>query len=269
MSEKVLSINIALGNHDNGSAENNAAHSAWHNLEKVMNKLMQLVMAVAVIGLMTGCETTGLSPREYSGLDYPGYVLSLSRNRTEVPPQSPALPVRLAAAQIGEIAPPQTMLENLEANSNLIASVVSLPLPADSINNFGTRRLGQASGDYASRVKAVCNLAEAAGANYVFLIGGNVDSWTSQNSLGMFDLTLVGGWIIPGTKINAEGKGAGVLIEATTGQPVFFVNAEYQESALSPDFLSAGKTTNMRAQVRSELATKLSKALQKELVEEK
>ena len=226
-----------------------------------MKKIMQLVMVVAVIGLMTGCETIGLSPREYSGLDYPGYVLSLSTNRTNAPPQKPVLPVHLAVAQIGETTPPQTMLENIEANSNLITSVVSLPLPANSMNNFGISRLRQANGDYASRVKAVCNLAEAAGANYVFLIGGTVDSWGSQNSLGMFDLTLVGGWIIPGTKINVEGKSAGVLIEAATGHPVFFVNAEYQESAMSPDLLSGGKTTDMCVQVRGELIDKLTDEL--------
>ena len=232
---------------------------------KIMNKIMQSTMAVAVVGLMTGCETTGLSPREQSGLDYPAYILNLQTGRTNAPPPKPVLPIHLAVAQIGETAPPQAMLEGLEAKSDLIASVVSLPMPADSGNSFGYRRAGQAAGDYASRVKAVCHLAQAAGANYVFLIGGTVDSWSRENSLGMFDLTLVGGWMIPGTKINIEGKAGGTLIEAATGQPAFFVCAACQESALSPDFLSAGKTTDLRVQARDELARKLSDELQKKL----
>ena len=235
--------------------------------EEIMNKLIQTATAVAVVGLMTGCETTGLSPREHSGLDYPNYVLNLRTNRTNAPLQKPVLPIHLALAQIGETAPPQTMIEGLEANSNLIASVVTLPLPADSESNFGIRRPGQANEDYASRVEAVCNLAEAAGANYVFLIGGSLDSWTRENSLGMFDLTLVGGWIIPGTKVSIEGKGAGTLIVATTGQPVFFVNVECKESALSPDFLSAGKTTGMRVHARDALANELTEALEKKLAD--
>jgi hypothetical protein len=230
-----------------------------------MKKIMQSAMTVAVVGLMTGCETTGLSPRERSGLDYPAYVLSLQTNRTNAPPQKPVLPVHLAVAEIGETAPPQTMLDDLEAKSNLVASVVSLPLPADSGNNFGYKQTGPASGDYASRIKAVCNLAEAAGANYVFLIGGTVDSWKRENPLGMFDLTVVGGWIIPGTKISIQGKGAGTLIDAATGQPVFFVNVECKDSALSPDYLSAGKTTEMRVHAQDKLAGKTSEELQREL----
>ncbi len=233
---------------------------------KIMKKIMQSAMAMAMVGLMTGCQTSCLSPREHSGLDYPGYVLNLQMGRTNAPPQKPVLPVHLAVAQIGETAPPQTMLDGLEARPNLIASVVSLPLPVDAGNNLGCKQPDrQATWDYASRVKAVCNLAEAAGANYVFLFGGTVDSWTRQNSLGMFDITLVGGWIIPGTRINVEGKGAGTLIEAATGQPVFLVNAEYKESALSPDCLFSGKTTEMRVHARDALARKLGEELQKQL----
>lgn len=157
------------------------------------------------------------------------------------------------------------MLDDLSTKPNLITSVVGLPLPADSGNSFGYKRAGQSSGDYASRIKAVCNLAQATGANYVFLIGGTVDSWSRENSLGLFDLTLVGGWIIPGTEISIEGKGAGTLIEAATGQPAFIVNVECKESALSPDFLSAGKTTDMRVHARDELAKKLSDELRKKL----
>jgi len=234
-----------------------------------MNRIMQSATAVAVAGLMTGCETTGLSPREFSGLNYPGYILSLQTDGTNAPSPKPVLPVHLAVAQIGETAPPQTMLDDLKAPPNLIASVVGLPLPAEAGSSFGFKRDNQAAGDYSSRVKAVCHLAQAVGADYVFLIGGNVDSWTKENSLSMFDLTLVGGWIVPGTKISIEGKGAGTLIEVATGRPVFFVNAECKASALSPDFLSAGKTTDLRVQVRDELAKKLSERLQKELVGKK
>jgi hypothetical protein len=268
MSAQVLSINATAASHDNSFSKNSATHiqrgTTW-KIMNIMNKIMQSATAVVMVGSVTGCETTGLSPREHSGLDYPGYILNLQTDRTNAPPQKPVLPIHLAIAQIGETAPPQTMLDDLEVKPELIVSAVGLPLPADSGNYFGYKQAGQATGDYATRVKAVCNLASAAGANCVFLIGGTVDSWTRENSLGMFDLALVGGWIIPGTKISIEGKGAGTLIEAATGQPVFCVNAEYKESALSPDYLSGGKTMDMRVQAQDEFVKTLSNMLLKKL----
>jgi hypothetical protein len=117
MFAEVLSINALVASHDKSFSEYSATRIQRGTTWKNMKKIMQSAMAVAVVGLMTSCETTGLSPREHSGLDYPGYVLSLQTNRTNAPPQKPVLPVHLAVAQIGETAPLQAMLGDLEAKS--------------------------------------------------------------------------------------------------------------------------------------------------------
>jgi hypothetical protein len=229
-----------------------------------MKNIIYPIIAGAAACLLTGCETTGLSVRENSGVDYPNYVLSLRTDRPNTPPQKPALPVRLAVAQIGEPAPPRAMLDALSASPELIATVVGLPLPGDSGNQFRYKQTEPAS-DYAGRVKAICRLAQASGADYVFLFGGNVDSWTEGNFLRVFDLTLIGGMIFPATEIHLEGKGAGTLIDAATEQPVCFVNADSQLSNHCPDYFSNDETMALRVQARDELVGKLQAGLLKKL----
>jgi hypothetical protein len=71
--------------------------------------------------------------------------------------------------------------------------------------------------------------------------------------------------ILPGTKVNLEGKGAGTLIEAATEQPVIFINADNNHSQYSPDFFSDDKTMDMRVQARDELVKKLQAGLLEKL----
>jgi len=215
---------------------------------------------------MTGCETTGLSSREHSGVDYPNYVLNLRTDSQNTPPQKPALPIHLAVVQIGESAPPKAMLDALESRTNLIASVVGLPLPGETTDAYPYRyKQAEPATDYAGRVKTICRLAKASGADYVFLFGGNVDSWTEGNFLRIFDITIIGGMIFPASEVNLEGKGAGTLIEAATEQPVLFVNADNKQSNYCPDFFSNEKTMDMRVQARDELVLKLQDGLLKKL----
>jgi hypothetical protein len=222
-----------------------------------MKTILKLSAVIAAAGLLAGCETTGLSPRESSGVSYPNYIFGLQTGPTNAPVPPPVPPIRLAVAQVGEPAPSSALLDQLAARRTLIASVSGLPLPGDA-GNFGWQnRENNMSADYAARVKTVCRLAKAGGADYVFLFGGDLDTWRKNNSFSILDLTLIGGTVVPGCQINLEGKGAGVLIESASGEPVFFVNADVKRSASSPDFLAQGKTDSLRAEARDVLVEKL------------
>jgi hypothetical protein len=48
-------------------------------------------------------------------------------------------------------------------------------------------------------------------------------------------------------------------------RPVLFVNADTRESALSPDYFVGGKTEGLRAEVRDQLAAKLTEQLMDKL----
>src|SRR5215469_6337557 len=100
---------------------------------KNIKKIIQSAVAVAMACLLAGCETTGLSPRERSGVSYPNYILSLQSDGTNAP-RKVITPIRLAVAQVGEAAPSDAMLNKLAASKTLVSSAFGLPLPGDEDN---------------------------------------------------------------------------------------------------------------------------------------
>jgi hypothetical protein len=147
---------------------------------------------------------------------------------------------------------------------------VALPLPAGGDNSVSYNNLTRSysrNSDYPAKVKELCGIARASGANYVFLFGGDMDSWQEKNPLSVLDITIIGGALMPGTEIHVEGKGAGALVSTATCQPVLFVSADAKNSAASPDYLADGKTISMEANVRDQLAAKLTEVLLNNLSE--
>ncbi|MGA9777774.1 MAG: hypothetical protein WBS33_05840 [Verrucomicrobiia bacterium] len=226
-----------------------------------MKTIIQSVFTLAAIGLVTGCET-GWSSSERAGADYSNYILSLQPGQSHSSAQTLTAPIRLAVAQVGETAPSKKMLGKLEEQNALIAFTVGLPLPDGPEQQYANYNQAKTSArDCSARVKSVCSLAQSAGAKYVFLFGGSVDSWRKNNFLTVFDLTVVGAFIVPSSRIEMEGKAAGTLIDAATAEPVFFVSVEAKTSEMTPDYLAEGKTEDMRAQLRDELTDKLTAEL--------
>lgn len=223
-----------------------------------MKTKIQLALFAVAISLLAGCETSGLSTREHGGVSYPNYILNLPPDATGTPARKITAPIRLAVAQVGEVAPPSAMLRRLAGNSSLIAIVIGLPLAGDGDEQNSYNRAKVPDTNYAARIQSLCQLARTAGTDYVFLFGGSVDSWRKENPLKILDATIVGGVLVPGSRVNLEGKGAGALIEAATAKPVFFLNAEGKKSALTPDWLADGKTKELQTQLRAELVSQLT-----------
>jgi hypothetical protein len=227
-----------------------------------MKTFIQITLLTGVALIFTGCETTGLSSRERAGVSYPNYILSLQVNSNSVPAGPLKLPLKLAVAQIGEVAPPQSMIQKLTDNKSLVTSVTALPMPADENNYDKDKKY-----DYAGNLKNVCRLAKADGADQLFLLGGNIDTWAKNNMWSFLDWTIIGAYTVPGSRVHAEGKAAGVLIDVASGEPLIFVSVDNQTSALSPDMLIDGKSLDMRSRLRDELAVSLSEALLKRLAD--
>ena len=220
-----------------------------------MKKIIFPIAAISAICVLTGCETTGISPRESSGASYQSYIMSLQTGSTNAP-QQVITPIRLAVAQVGEAAPPESMIDRLAKDKSQVASVNGMPLPGDVY--YGLE-------DYPGRIKKLCNLARSTGADFVFLFGGTMDSWMENNSWSALDGTLVGGAIFPGTKIHVQGKAGGALISTTICQPIFFADADASQTRLSPDYFCDGKKVGLQATVRDQLAAKLTEQLMDKL----
>ena len=66
-----------------------------------------------------------------------------------------------ATAVVGEAAPPASLLNQLAARTDLVGAVSGLPLPGDAVNNeYNSGRPRGADGSYATRIAAVCRLAD-------------------------------------------------------------------------------------------------------------
>jgi hypothetical protein len=234
-----------------------------------MKTATQVAIALVALLITTGCETGGLSKRERPGVTYPNYILSLQPKQSQKPRPQPVLPLRLAVAQVGEPAPAKILLEKLEANHSLVNSVVGLPVSAEEQDrSFNPRDSKQGKADnYSAKMQSICRLAQSVGADYVFIFGGNIDSWQDGNALKVLDFTIVGAAIFPSAKIRAEGRAAGALIETATGDPVLFVSAETKSSTTSPSYQADGRSNTLQARLRDELTSKLADAFLKELAD--
>jgi len=178
-------------------------------------------------------------------------------------------PLHLAVAQVGEPAPAGEMLAKLKADTGLIATVVGLPLPAESNLRRPLTKGEDQSKDFTTKVKALCNVAASVGADYVFIYGSSLDSWQEQNRLMILDATVIGGVMIPSVKINCESRAAGALIRTATADPVFFVTTEDKRSGSSPSYLVSGKTESLRAGLRDEVNRLLTQELMQKLAQSK
>ena len=230
-------------------------------------KTQCLSFATLSLILLTGCATTGLSQREVSGISFPNYILSLSSTNTA--PARPVLakPIRLAVAQVGESAPPADLLQKLATNPERIASVVAMPAPGDTQYPYYAPRDNSQlkQEDFSTRVQALCRLSRNLGADYLFLCGGDLTEWQDSNLLRVLDLTIVGGMILPSTKIHLEGRVAGALIDVATGEPVLMVSTQAQRSASSASFYADQKTGGQKVLLRNELASAIGSELLREM----
>lgn len=209
---------------------------------------MRLTISSFCLSLLvwiSGCATTGLSVRETPG-DFSAIALSLhdvaNAGSPATPPAGPpkpaSFPVRLAVAQLGEIAPPEDMLAALREQRDTFVDVQAVP-SAITNYNVGFIRAGRVGRDYSvndamedrrqairQHVDSMRAFARDGSADYLLLFGGTVDHATTSTPLSIFDLTIVGAFIIPSKQIMAEGRAGATLIDVQTGRSVMTFNAQ-------------------------------------------
>jgi hypothetical protein len=226
-----------------------------------MKKTILLAAIMPAALLMTGCDTTGLSVREQHN-SYAAMISSVYRETPAgVTNKSLVRPMRLAVAQIGEVAPDASLVTALGKDTSLIREVIPVPMPGDTLGNYGYNYAGGKAStpdSLAVQMQSSRNLARDAGADYLLLVGGSIDSFDTENVLAAFDLTIVGGYLVPAGKIHMDGKAAAALVDVESGRVVFMVNSQLHESKSTPDFFSTQKRNEMSADMRGEILTHLA-----------
>ena len=223
------------------------------------NKVISCCSIGAVTLLTAGCVTTGLSSRD----DGNSYAALVSSGYQKAPPGEPpgrvTLPIRLAVAQIGEPAPEAAFLKELGRDPGIIKSVSPLPMSGNLRSGYGSSVTQSNTQELlAAQVLSARNLAREMGAQYLLLVGGSVESFSSHNPLSVLDLTIVGGMLLPGSKVQMQGKAAAALIHAPTGRVVLLNNVELTKTGFTPSFYVEERRDEMSVEMRTEALQQLA-----------
>lgn len=228
----------------------------------VPGKVTLFVAATGVALLVSGCETTGLSPRETGRGSYSHFVYQMAREQQPVAASTyMRKPIRLAVAQVGEVAPSTNILSRLKSHPDQIASVIALPLPSagpEAHYQPWDRQAATRQEAPVARLSEIRSLARAMGADQVLIFGGSIDTRSSRNPLAILDVTIVGTAIFPSTEIHAEGKAAGIFVDVATGAIRFQVEAEQTASGATPSAFAYEKKDSVRVKTRDALVANLA-----------
>lgn len=217
-------------------------------------RLLILSLATASVGC-----SSGISRREGSGHTQSLYLSELldgsdikSAGSERAPLRAPAT---LAVAQIGEVAPPQTMMTRLREKGTLFSRVEAIPA-LDSRSYYDHRNRGR--DDSIDTLRA---MAGSLGLEYLLLVGGTVDELHSATPLSVLNLTIVGAFVVPSHRTVATMKASGALIEVRTGRLVSISVVEAKAEQLRPLASAEGDMDRKLDAMRDQLTVSLADAV--------
>jgi len=220
---------------------------------------MRAAISIFAILLVAGCSQSGLSPRE-GPHDYASYITTLYEKPEMIatPAAPPRFPVKLAIAQIGEMAPSQQVLERLQSERSLFAAVTSIPGMFSDWESHRSDNPAAVRENSRVQIERSPRLARDLGMDYLFVYGGTIDHDTHSNPLAFFDWTIIGAYIVPGKNVAASGKACGALIDLATGRVLLVSNVQDEKHSLSSTAASDGAELHMINTLRAELALRLA-----------
>jgi len=226
-----------------------------------MKKITQYGIMLVVGLVLSGCYTTGLSLRETRSYNFTNFLYGLYEGQPVKGAEAPKVqkPIKLAVAQIGENTAPQVMLDRFREESNLITAVETIPAGGLSQNDYYDSKKENDPGEFSEKMQKMRALAQDLGSDYLLVFGGTADYGTTPNFLQVFDITIIGAYILPSTKHSAEGRASGALIDTQTGRVVFMVNSESKIEKYTPSYMNYyDGSSQILADLRDDLVQKLS-----------
>lgn len=228
---------------------------------------------------LAGCASSGLSTREnLNGGGYSDYALAMydapadgaaSPTSGQQAPANPvAFPARLAVAQLGEVAPPEPMMKALRERDDLYASVQTVPGAASFSN--APIRTGPGPQDWREadiheqarqHLNAMRRYSRDIGAQYLFVFGGTADYGTKGTALSAADLTIIGAFIVPGKKTEAQLQASGTLIDVESGRVMLSVSAGESGTKRSTAIQSEAAEARLLVQLREKVTIELADSL--------
>ncbi len=215
------------------------------------------MLAAAVVG--GGC-LSDVSRREAGGETQGAYLNQLlanadprefSQDRVAF-----AVPAGVAVAQVGELAPPQPMMMRLREHDALFRRAVAIPA-VDGVR----WRYGEPQAAPQNDIRSLRTMAGSLGMDYLLLVGGTVDQIESATPLSLFNLSIVGAFIVPSHRTTTTLKSSGALIDVRTGRVVAISSAEARDEQLRPLVSAGGDMDRRLSAMRDEVAVALADAV--------
>lgn len=199
-----------------------------------------------------GCySTSGLNRSE--GVDgYAKLVHALPQIAKQpaggVQDTSVKFPIRLAVAQLGEMAVPEAALDPLRKRPDLFQSVISVPLQSidrptvpvpgyvlsdNSVYAFARDAVPPRSTEAIDKLKSTIDLAVASGADHLFIIGGQVEHKVQGNKLDILEYLILPSFIVPTQNVETNIRVAGTLVRCADGQILRTINVDDQETTIA------------------------------------
>ena len=228
-----------------------------------MKNQITMIVGSLVGMLLSGCLSTGLSTRETPSQNYSVYLYSLYPDEKNVEPNSRpklVLPAEIAVAQIGEVAPPQEMMEMLRKETKFFRSVEGIPgvFELDRHSALSQEKSGEIQALAQTQTQQMKRLARDLGMDYLFLYGGSIDYGSRQTGLGILDLTLIGSYVVPSQEIKGTARASGALVELNSGRVVFVVSAESELQKYATSLGLEGTQDRLLDALRRDVITKLT-----------
>jgi rhombotail lipoprotein len=191
---------------------------------------------------------------------YPTFIMSLYDDTKPQRTPMPTAPLRVAVAQVGELVPPQAMLDHLRRNKGMFQRVEGLPAVFDDYSQSGALPTTpkQITRDRVARLQ---RMTQDLGLDYLFLYGDTVSSYTRENPLQILDLTIVGAFVIPSREVRANGKAAGALVDAKTGSVIFIASADTEQAKMATNSNQEGEGLKVVQNARESLTLRLADQL--------
>lgn len=235
-----------------------------------MRRTLRLCAVGALAVVLTGCVTTGLSTRETRGQNYSTFLYALYDTQEPMDTTSHPtvkLPVKVAVAQIGEVAPPQAMLEALRKDVGLFRTVEGIPgvFELTRTDRWEPGNAPESAQDAKSRAQAqvtqMVRVAKDLGMDALFLYGGSMDYGARQTGWAVLDWTIVGGYVVPSQELKGTARASGALVDVSSGRVLFVVSAEAQQRRHAATLTVEGAQDRLLDTLREETITTLTRQL--------
>jgi hypothetical protein len=199
--------------------------------------------------LLSGCAASKLSVRETDGRDLTAYMsaVRVSSFDQTASAQPAALPASIAIAQVGEVAPPDEMLDTLREQTDLFTDVqgISGDDPRGRLYRFSDKNDAAA---VSGHLESMLSFASNIGADYLVVYGGTIDASEGGTPLRLLDLTIVGAFILPGHELVAEAKASAIVLDVRSGLPLTTATASDDSRRFSSSVgLSGARAKQMRS----------------------